>query len=525
MQSLDIMAEELIAQLGRIVGTEQVITGGERIGFATDIYRALEMPLAVVRPGSVDELAQVVGAATRGGAAICARGGGASYTAGYLPARGDSILLDLGALNRIVEINEQDAYVTVEAGVTWSALKDALDPLDYRTPFFGPFSGLVATVGGAMSQHAISMGTGAYGISAQSVLSLAVVLADGSLIHTGSAARGATPFMRHDGPDLTGLFLGDCGALGVKATITLALLRRKSAFGAASFAFESFPALHAAMRAAALEGLDDSHFALDSALTAGQVARHRSVRAMIGTALDLLHASPTLLTGLARLARLSVAGRLSLQRAAFTSHYIVEGADRMEVNARLKRLRALAGAHGIEIPNAVPTMVRSMPFAKMFNTLGPRGERWVPLHGVLPHSRAVEFHQALTGLYARHEADMRRLGVWTGAMFQAVGSTAFVYEITLYWSDAVTPYHRLAMPAAELARLPAYPQNPEAAAFVGRLRSELIALYARHGATHFQLGKTYPYAEALEPPALALVRSLKAALDPRGLMNPGALGL
>jgi len=79
------------------------------------------------------------------------RGGGASYTDGYLPRDDGQVLLDLSQLNRIVEINEQDAYVTVEAGVTWEALKRALDERDLRTPFWGPFSGLLATVGGSVA--------------------------------------------------------------------------------------------------------------------------------------------------------------------------------------------------------------------------------------------------------------------------------------------------------------------------------------------------------------------------------------
>ena len=157
--------------------------------YVTDVYRSNAQPLAVVRPGSVDELQAVVRTATASHVAIFVRGGGASYTDGYLPSRSRAVLIDMGRLNRIVEINQTDAYVTVEAGTTWKALKDALDPLGLRTPFFGPFSGMAATVGGSMSQHAVSHGSGAHGISAQSMISLDVVIASGALLQTGS--RGA----------------------------------------------------------------------------------------------------------------------------------------------------------------------------------------------------------------------------------------------------------------------------------------------------------------------------------------------
>ena len=163
--------------------------GDAVIGMATDVYRARALPLAVVRPASVEDLQLAVRTATAAGIAVYTRGGGASYTDGYLPTRADSILIDMGGLDRIVEINEADGYVTVEAGVTWASLRDALAPRGMRTPFFGPFSGIAATVGGSLSQHAVSHGSGGHGISAQSLISLDVVTADGALLRTGAAAR------------------------------------------------------------------------------------------------------------------------------------------------------------------------------------------------------------------------------------------------------------------------------------------------------------------------------------------------
>jgi D-lactate dehydrogenase (cytochrome) len=76
-----------------------------------------------------------------------------------------------------------------------------------------------------------------------------------------------------------------------------------------------------------------------------------------------------------------------------------------------------------------------------------------------------------------------------------------------------------------LAGQPSYPANPEARAYVDQLKRDLVALYAAHGAAHFQLGRAYPYINRLEPRARALLTALKRDVDPRGLMNPGALGL
>jgi glycolate oxidase len=516
-------ADDLLVRLAAAAGSDAVLTGAAALPYAIDVYRRLETPLAVVRPATVEALTATVSCATSAGIAVYPRGGGASYTDGFLPTRRRAIIIDLGRLNRIVEINETDAYVTVEAGVTWAQLKAALDPLGLRTPFFGPFSGVAATVGGSVSQNSLSHGSGAHGISAQSVLSLEVVIASGDVIRTGSAARSSAPFARFYGPDLAGLFTGDCGALGIKARISLPLLKRKSAFGCASFAFVTLADLAAAMRRAAMEGLDDEHFAIDAALAQGQIAR-QGAGAVFSIAKSVLDKSPSLVAGMVQLLKMAAAGTRAMQGAAFMNHVIVEGSSKAEVNAKLARLRFVM-APGDAIPNTVPTVVRGMPFAPLFNTLGPKGERWVPLHGVLPHSKVVPFHDALHALYKARAGEMTRFGVWTGGMFETVNPSGLLYEVAIYWPGAQTEYHAAVIPADYLAALPAYDEDQETSHFVETLKADITALYSQFGAVHFQLGKTYPYAAVLAPETLAFVKAIKSSVDPQGLINPGALGL
>lgn len=514
----------LIEVLGGIVGADQVLLGDAMAAFATDVYRARVPPCAVVRPGTVAELQSVVAAARTAGAAVFVRGGGASYTDGYLPNRADSLLIDMGRLDRIVEINERDAYVTVEAGITWKSLKEALDPLNLRTPFFGPFSGSAATVGGSMSQHSISHGSGTHGISAQSLLAMDVVLASGAILSTGSAGRGAAPFCRWYGPDLAGLFCGDCGVLGVKARITLPLLRHAAAFECLSFAFQTLPALADALRRASLEHLDDEHFAIDAAISQGQIARQQrtSTSGLIG---GIVASSPTPWAALKQLVKMARAGSGALRAAPYMAHFIVEGVTARDARIKADRLRSLMTAGGAEISNTVPAVVRGMPFAPLYNSLGPNGERWVPLHGYLPHSRVGEFHEAVTAFFAARSEEMKRLGVWNGGMFMTMGSTAFLYEVALYWPGEPSAYHRRAVPADYLAKLPPGVDSAETNAFVDRLKEDLVKLYSQFDALHFQLGKTYPFGSVLRPEGLALLRSIKRALDPDGLLNPGALEL
>jgi hypothetical protein len=207
------------------------------------------------------------------------------------------------------------------------------------------------------------------------------------------------------------------------------------------------------------------------------------------------------------------------------AHFIIEGVTVRDARIKADRLRSLMTVAGAEISNTVPAVVRGMPFAPLYNTLGPNGERWVPVHGYLPHSRVAEFHDAVCAFFAARKPEMDRLGVWNGGMFMTMGSTAFLYEVALYWPGTPSAYHLHAVPADYLAKLPQGTDSAQVTAFIDRLKHDLVALYSQFGAPNFQLGKTYAYGSVLRPEGLAVMRSIKRSLDPDGLMNPGALEL
>lgn len=130
--------------------------------------------LAVVRPGSINELAEAVRIAIAAGITIVPRGGGMSYADGHLLARPESMIVDLLRLDRIVEVNEEDLYVVVECGATWKQLHEALVPHALRTPYWSPLSGLRSTVGGALSHGSVFLGSGLYGPVLDSLIGLEV---------------------------------------------------------------------------------------------------------------------------------------------------------------------------------------------------------------------------------------------------------------------------------------------------------------------------------------------------------------
>lgn len=519
-------ADHLIEALGRIVGRDGLLLDEEDRRFhSTDIFRHVELPVAVVRPASVAMLRAVVAACAAARAPVVVRGGGASYTDGYTHALPGGITIDTSLLKAIA-IDEADAVVTVEAGVTWAELRDALMPRGWRTPFWGPYSGLMATIAGSMSQNSVSHGTGMWGVSAESAVGFDIVTGTGELLSTGTGgSRGGTPFFRYFGPDMAGLFTGDCGALGVKARVTLKMIRRHEAFETASFSFESFESLHAAMRAVAVECLDDENFALDATLQQGQLGKQEGVGAKAGIAMSVMKSATSFGSGVKSLARMAVAGDRALRAAPFVLHYIADGIDPAEARSRIGAIRRLAKAHGEEIANTVPTVVRSMPFAPFHNTLGPRGERWVPFHAQLAHSAVLPFHRALERYWEANRAELETHAITSGRMFMSVGPNAFIYEPTLYWPDARSIYHERVVPAEHLASVSTFPANEAARAVVTRMKGEIIALMHAHGASHFQIGRVYPYLDGRNAAAVALLRAIKAALDPHAILNPGALGL
>ena len=515
---------DLLQGLAGIVGPDHVLTSDEdREFFAMDVYRALSLPLAVVQPGTVDELCQVVAAATAAGVAVVPRGGGASYTDGYLPTTEQSITIDTGRLNRIVEINEQDMYVTVECGVTWAELDAALKEKGLRVPFWGPFSGLKATIGGSTTQGSVSMGTAAYGTSAESVLGLEVVLASGELLKTGAlSAYNGSGFFRHYGPDLTGIFTNDAGAMGVKARIVLRLMKRPKYSGTCSFGFADFAAMSQGMAAVARENLADINWGLDPALQQGQLARTSAADAR-KAAFAVFKSSRNIFEGAWRLLKLAVAGKSFFDKHPYSAHFVVDGATPSIVNDKLAMLRESAKAHGDEIANTAPTVISAMPFLPMYPILGPKGERWVPQHGIMPFSKTAEFAEKLQALYAANRERLEKHKIYPGAMFMTISTHAFLYEPVFYWQDSRTPYHKRYLPQDYLDVLPEYPENPEAREIVAELRQAIQALFSEAGAVHLQVGKTYPYLKGRQQAAVDVLSGIKTLLDPDQRMNPGAL--
>ncbi|TXS92007.1 FAD-binding oxidoreductase [Parahaliea maris] len=518
---------ELLQRLAAGIGDEHVLTDEHsRQLYAQDVYATGKPALAVVRPGSTGELGEVVRLATEAGYAILPRGGGMSYTGGYLPVEDNTVIVDYARMSRVLEINREDMYVTVECGCTWKVLHEALKDSGLRTPYWGTLSGIYATVGGSLSQNAIFWGSGQFGSAADSVIGLEVVLADGSVVRTGAGAQvNGSPFFRHYGPDLTGLFTCDAGALGFKAVATLRLIPELPAREYVAVDFKSGDDALAAMSEIGRKGLAMECFGFDPFLQAQRMKRE-SLAADVKSLAGVMKASGSLLGALKDGAKVALAGRRYMDDVDFSVQVIIE--ERCAEAARLMAeevRRIIARYNGKEIENSIPKIVRANPFGPVNNMVGPDGERWVPVHSILPHSKVLPAFKGVEAIAERHAEAIAKYGIGMGYLFATISTNAFALEPVFFWPEELNDLHRQSVTPEHLSRLKGFPANPEATEAVAQLRREIVDLFTEIGGVHLQIGKTYRYREGLDPNTFKLVNAIKGLVDPSHKVNPGSLGL
>jgi FAD/FMN-containing dehydrogenase len=209
---------ELAGQGGALVLEDKI----DLLGYRRDTSIAPGgNPAAAVIARSVEDVAAAVATANRRKVPLYVRAAGSTYAGGANPCDG-AIVLDTSALNRILKIDEDRGLALVEPGVTYGAL---LAELGRRGLTLGvvPLTGAAGTVGGAIASHGLGTGSPRYQSTGDEVAGLEVVLPSGELLRTGSAVLADAGFFARYavGPDLTGMFLGASGSLGVITKIAL----------------------------------------------------------------------------------------------------------------------------------------------------------------------------------------------------------------------------------------------------------------------------------------------------------------
>lgn len=522
-----IRADDLLAldELRRALGDDVVeAETAVRTYYANDIFWQPGIaPLAVITPRSVDETATAVRLATSQGLAVVPRGGGMSYTKGYLPDRSDSVVIDARGLNRIIELNVDDRYITVGAGVTWAQVNEALEGSGLRTGYWGPLSGINATVGGALSQNSAFFGSARNGTVADWVLGVTVVLADGSIVTTGSGGRAGTqPFTRYGGPDTTGMFLGDNGAFGVKVAATLKLISQPAEAAFLSFGFPTLRDMALTQVEMARTGLVSEGFGIDrnKAEHSASVNRISDKLGALGT---LAGKETSLLKGIRSAASVAASGTGFLKEHAFTLHIVTEADTTDLLEKNVARLAGIGKERGTQLPDSVPRVMRSRPFGPVRGMLGRNGERWVPIHAVFPLSAAGKVVDANEKFFADRAEEMKAKGITYSVMTMTVGNEFFI-EPAFYWEDELTPLHIRSVGDAVKDDWKRRKPNEAARAGVIDLRRATQDLYLGLGGVNWQVARDYPFQSVLGEGSRHLLAGLKKAVDPQNLMNPGSLG-
>jgi FAD/FMN-containing dehydrogenase len=496
----------MLKQLQAIVGAEHVSDDPDVCDLATsDIFEwpGRKSALLVVSPRTTDETSAILRVLRASHIPVIARGAGLSYTGAFAMPQAP-IVVDTSRMNNI-SVNAPDRCATVGAGASWASVADALKPFGMKSAQASPISGTYSTVGGLAAQ---GMPAGLDGI-----LGLTVVLSDGSVVRTGAPTR----FYRYAGPDLTGLFLGDCGAFGIKTEIVIRIApEQPTAF--ASFGFDNADDLLQGMITCLSEGVVTRAFAMDPVKSRDTTKVEAG--AALSTAAAVIQRSGSLIQSVKDTAKLLRQAVAPASDKSWSLHLTVESPTQVGTDAQLQRAREICRSKGVEGDDLLPRALKAKPYS-VRGFVGPSGERWVPVHGIFSLSQTRPAMAALQDSIASQSEQMTELSVAVSWLLSSSG-THVTIEPMLYWRDRLDPIHMRHLSLRNRERFNGFAANPAARQFVRAMRERLRDVMDAHGAVHSQLGRFYRTGNL---DADALLARLKATLDPDHRINPGVLGI
>ena len=459
-------SSDLIARLAGIVGAAQVLTDpADMAPFVTDWrgrYRGAAQ--CVVRPGSTVEVAAVVKACADAGVPVVPQGGNTSLCGAATPdAAGRAVVISLGRLNRIVALDPQNSTISVEAGCTLAAVQEAARAADRLFPLALASEGS-CQIGGNLSTNAGGVQVLRYGNMRELTLGLEVVLANGEI---WDGLRG----LRKDntGYDLKHLFIGAEGTLGIitGAVLKLFPLPKKQATCW----------LNVATPAAAVDLLNSAKAAFDAQLTAFELVSETALGLVLKNIPDT--ARPSAASPWYVLAEFSDADPAAVEVWLADRLAAGEVGDGVmaQSETQAKKLWALRESiseaqkiEGISIKHDVAVPVSRIPeFLAMADAT---------LEKAFPGVRVVAFGHVGDGNlhYNLSQPDAKKNESFIAAQTEV---NRLVHDTIDTLNGSISAEHG-----------------------IGQLKREEILRYKN-------------------PVEMALMRSLKQALDPRGLMNPG----
>src|SRR3954447_7945566 len=465
---------ELEPALAAVVGAGNVHTAEAQLdGDTAHTYwpaiaaRAAGTPLGrpdvVVVPRSEEDVAAVLRVAAAHEVPVVAWGGGSGTQGGAVPVNGGGVV-GLNGPGRLLEIDERSLTVTAQAGVNGNALEQALNARGLMLPHY-PASSEWATVGGYVAARGSGVLSTRYGKIEDLVLSLRVALAGGELIDTAPVPRHAV------GPELTQLFVGSEGTLGIITRATLEIVPLPPERRFYTLQFPDVEAGIQAFRSTLAAGYRPSVIRMyDEEATA------RTFAPVVGEALDGVCAV-VCCEGEAAATALEGSRTVELAR----------GVGAREIDPALaerwwnRRYEFYKPPHHPELPAI-----------------------WGTIDVVASYTNIVAVHEALkTSVRDRYADRGLQLRMHFSHWYR--------------WGTMI--YARFLIPDG----------GPDAVALHDRIWEDGITSVLAAGGVmndHHGVGlKLGPYMAAQHGPGLDILKRIKSALDPLGIMNPGKLGL
>lgn len=456
---------DIISEISKIIGEENVFSDRvECICNSRDMSVHVGIPDVVVYAQTTEQISAIMKLANQEKTPVTIQGSGTSVTGASLPVEG-GILLDVHRMNKILEINKDNFYARVEPGVICMDLNRALGKENLMFPP-NPGSELIASIGGMMSTNSSGHRAVKYGTARDYVKALKVVLADGTIIETGSKTPKTSM-----GYDLNHVFASSEGTLGVITEITVKIRP-----------LPEYNALALAM----FQDLDAAGKAVTDIITSGIQL----------TACEILD----------KYSLKIVEDHIERDVSKIEAMLIIESDGVKETVIRdMERIKGICKKYNVE------EFTWSDDPAKAGEIMEARGKLVPTLSRIKPGNRLVPISEDLgipptkipeTIKRAQAIADKYDLLLTTfGHIGDGNVHTTFVIDMR-----SQDEWDRLKPAADELAEI--------ALEMGGTITAEHGTGLARA-----------PYIEKQLGPALDVMRSIKKALDPNGILNPGKMGL
>ena len=240
--------DAIVAALKAIVPDGVIDAASDLSAYESDALAAYrQRPLVTVLPKTAEQVASILRYAAEARVPIVPRGAGTSLSGGALP-RADGILIGMGRMSRILEIDYENRCVTLEPGVTNAAITRAVEKEGfYYAP--DPSSQIACTIGGNIAENSGGLHCLKYGLTTNNLLGVKFVLPGGEMICLGGKAPGAA------GLDLLGLITGSEGLLGMVVEATVRILKKAPVTRTMLASFDAVPDAGACVAAIIGDGI------------------------------------------------------------------------------------------------------------------------------------------------------------------------------------------------------------------------------------------------------------------------------